>query len=576
MIDFLNDKDYDRQKLPNELEALKDIIEGLVYHFHQEIERKTQELFAQITALQAENAQLRQQNVQLQAQVENLQGQITLLKQEKFGKKSEKRGSQSYSATLQKRLKKPGKKHPGRQVLPEHLERVRVEYDLSEEEKRCPLCQEAMDKIQEITTEQLDLVPAQLQVKQHVRFHYACRKCYGSIKRAQLPAQPIDKGLPTSRLLSHMMISKFMDHMPLYRQERWFSRQGCSISRSTMWGWEEKAAYELAPIVICLKQELLARDHLFSDDTPMPMIEKGLGKTKTGRFWTYLCAPTPTQPAITVYESTSDRKGEHPQNFLKGFKGYLQADGYGGYDRLFTNNHANSNNTDNSLSDDANNVIAAAASDSGGKGESKKDKNKASITEVGCLGGHVRRKFIEILKIDPDSIAKEPVGMIDALYEVEHQAKEAEYDYDRKKWLRKKKSKPILKKLYKWLRSHQPLVTPKSSLGQAIGYSLNNWRAFAIFLKDGRLEIDNNRSERAIKPIVIGRKNYLFMASPRGGWAAAIIYSLIETCLRNGVEPYHYLADVLERISTHPHKRIKELLPYNWQPSHLLLHQQTA
>ena len=263
-----------------------------------------------------------------------------------------------------------------------------------------------------------------------------------------------------------------------------------------------------------------------------------MGKTRTSRFWIYACAKTPLQSAITVYESTLDRQGKHPQTFLKDFRGYLQVDAYGGYDALFSNN--NGENT---------------------------------IREVGCLGGHARRKFVEALKIDENSIAKEAIEMIQELYEIEHQAKEANYDDNHRKWLRKKKAKPVLKRLYQWLKSHQPLVTPKSTLGKAIGYCLNNWRALGTFLKDGRLEIDNNRSERGIKPIVIGRKNYLFMGSPQGGWAAAIIYSLIETCLRNDVDPYHYLADVLERVGTHPNKRITELLPYNWKPSQPLVQQ---
>jgi len=513
----LLDKAYNRDHLPNDVESLKDIIGELV---------------SVIKHLQ----HLQEQNAQLQAQVEDLKGQVALLKQEKFGRKSEKGKGSSYSATLMQRLKEPKKKHPGRQALPKHLARTRVEYDLAEEEKRCPLCQGAMEKIHEVMTEQLDLVPAQLQVQQHMRFQYACRQCYGSIKRAAMPPQPIEKGLPTSRLLAQVMMSKFMDHLPFYRQERWFLRQGCAITRATMWGWQEKVAYQLEPIVRCLKDELLRRDHLFSDDTPMPMLEKGLGRTKTGRVWTYACPKTPTQGAITVYESTEDRKGKHPQIFLKDYQGYLQVDAYGGYDALFANNNE-------------------------------------KIREVGCLGGHARRKFIEALKVDPNSIAKDAIEMIQELYKIEHQAREINAGYQYRKWLRKRKSKPILKKLYKWLRKNHPLVTPKSTLGKAIGYCLNHWRALGTFLKDGRLEIDNNRAERAIKPIVIGRKNYLFMGGPQGGWAAAIIYSLVETCLQNNVDPYHYLADVLERVGTHPNKKIKELLPYNWKPSEPLMQQ---
>jgi transposase len=288
------DKKYNRHDLPNDVESLKDIIDGLVSTVHllqqqnillqqevMDLRYQNEELKKEVIELREENTQLKQESIQLKQEIEELRGEIKLLKQEKFGKKSEKRGKHPHR-TLRK--EGPRKKHPGRQPLPQHLERVRVEHDLSEEEKRCPLCHEMMEKIQEITTEQLDLVPAVLQVKQHVRFQYACRKCYGSIRRAEMPAQPIDKGLPTSRLIAQVMMSKFADHMPFYRQESWFARQKCPITRSTLWGWEAKAAFELLPLVNCLKREIQGRDHIFGDDTPMPTIEEGLGRNENRTF----------------------------------------------------------------------------------------------------------------------------------------------------------------------------------------------------------------------------------------------------------------------------------------------------
>lgn len=511
MLDPWLDK-YSRNVLPNDVEVLKDIIDGLVI------------------ALKA----LRKEHEELKAQVE-------LLRQEKFGKKSEKKKPQGYEARLKERVKSSSKKHPGRQALPDHLARVRVEYDLSEEEKVCPLCQEPMEKIQDIKTEQLDIVPTTLQVKQHIRFMYACRKCYGGIKRAPLSHQPLEKGLPTSRLLALVMTNKFADHMPFYRQEKWFARQGCPVPRSTLWGWENKITSDLEPIVNCLKTDIQTRDHVFGDDTPMPTLEKGLGRTKTGRFWTYTSPRTEDKAEVIVYEYTPDRKGEHPQAFLKGTRGFFQSDAYSGFNKLLENK------------------IKPKPI------YSSQDSPSPTLTSVGCWS-HVRRKFVEVLKIDPLSVAQDVVDFIGELYKVERRAKEAGNTPQERQRLREEDSKPILKKIHKWLLTHKTRASPTGNLGKAIQYALNHWDSLNTFLLEGRLEIDNNRSERALKPIVMGRKNYLFMGGPRGGKAAATLYSLIETCKANKVDPYHYLADVLERLPTHSNKRIHELLPQNWQP----------
>lgn len=543
MKSFWFEKKYNRNDLPNDTEILKDIIDGLVSTVQQlqqqnlllqqeamDLRYQNEELRKEVSILREENQQLKQENIQLKQELEGLKGEVKLLKEEKFGKKSEKRGKHLHKV---RRKEGPKKKHPGRQALPEHLERVRVEYDLSEEDKRCPLCDELMEKIQEIKTEQLDLIPATLQVKQHVRFQYACKKCYGGIKRAEIPAQPIDKGLPTARLIAQVMMSKFADHMPFYRQESWFGRQKCPVTRSTLWGWEAKVASELLPLVNCLKEEIKGRDHIFGDDTPMPTIEEGLGRTKTARFWAYTSPRDKEKAELTVYEYTSDRKGKHPQAFLEKSEGVLQADAYAGFKRLFK----------------------------------KEPSHKKQKMKPAACWAHVRRKFIEALKIDPTSIAQEAMDIIDELYTVEHIARDGAYTAKERKKLRRERSKAILKKLHKWLLYHQKRVTPKSRLGEAIQYALNQWEGLNTFLLDGRLEIDNNRAERAIKPIVIGRKNYLFMGGPKGGEAAATLYTLVETCKRNNVDPYHYLTDVLERIPTHPNKKISELLPYNWEPT---------
>jgi transposase len=525
MVNFWLDPHYHRSQLPNDVEALKDIIDDIVPVLRN--------LHQQNILLQKQVEELQKQNSQLQQRVEHLENQVALLKRDKFGKKSEKMpptgGSSSGSIP---KVGNPPKKHPGRHALPPHLARVRIEYDLAEADKVCPLCQEPLTKIQEVVSEQLDVIPAQLQAKEHVRFKYACRHCYGFIKTADIPAQALDKGLPTSSLLAHILVNKFTDHLPFYRQQRWFNRQQYSVSRSTLWNWEKNCAIALEPLVSCLKRELTAGDHLFSDDTPMPTLEKGHKKAKVGRMWVYTRQPTEKQKALSVYEYTPDRKGEHPQAFLKGFSGYLQADAYSGFDPLF----------------------------------SKDTEGRQKVKEVGCWG-HSRRKFVDVLTLDPNSIAQELLEMIQSLYLIERHMKQASYSDDLKKWLRRKRAKPILKKIRRWLNIHQPRAAPKSALGQAIGYALNHWRALTTFLGDGRLEIDNNRAERAIKPIVIGRKNFLFMGGPNGGKAAAIMFSLMESCKQNAVDPYYYLEDVLQRLPTHPNKRIHELLPHHWKSS---------
>jgi transposase len=530
---------YHRSQLPNDVEKLKDIIDELVplvWHLRGQVEglqQQNHQLEQQNLLLQKQVAELQQQNSQLQQRVGDLENQILLLKKDKFGKKSEKMPPQGGSSGAPFKPVESPKKHPGRQALPAHLPRVRVEHDLCESDKVCSLCQGRLTRIQEIVSEQLDVIPAQLKVKEHVRFKYACRHCYGCIKTANLPAQAIDKGLPSAPLLSHILVNKFADHLPFYRQQRWFNRQQCGISRSTLWGWEKNCAIALEPLVHCLKEELVAGDHLFSDDTPMPTLEKGLKRAKVGRMWAYTRRPTAKQSALTVYEYTSDRKGEHPQIFLKDFRGHLQADAYSGFDQLFI----------------------------------KDSEGKQKIKEVGCWG-HTRRKFVEVVTLDPTSVAQDLLKLIQSLYYVDRLIKAAGYNDEQKKWLRRKRSKPILKQIRRWLKTYQSRVVPKSKLGQAIGYALNHWHALTSFLGDGRLELDTNRVERAIKPIVIGRKNFLFMGGPKGGWAAAIIFSLIESCKQNDVDPYYYLEDVLQRLPTHPNKRIQELLPHHWQPGH--------
>lgn len=420
--------------------------------------------------------------------------------------------------------------------MPAHLPREEVIHDLIPQEKSCGHCGSFLSQIGVEEREQLETVSIQFIVKKHKRLKYACKCCGETVAIAKSPSQAIEKGIAGPNLLAQVLVDKYGDHLPLYRQEQRFKRHGIHINRSTLWNWVYLSSLSLAPLVEAMTKDLLVVGHIFSDDTTMPTLRKPIPenkgkKTKTNYMWTYNGLSKQHKKPIVIYDFTEGRDGKYPEKFLKGFSGYVQADAYSGYNGLFT----------------------------GGEG------HPAHCTCVGCWA-HVRRKFYEALKANPKSISKKVLLMIGKLYKVEEACKKERLDADKIKERRQKGSNPVLEEIHKWLIEYQPQVVPKSLLGEAISYALSNWKALNVYIEDGRLEIDNNRSERCIKGIVLGRKNYMFMGSVRGGKAAAIIYSLIETCKQNDVDPVAYFADVLACIPTHPNKRIHELLPYNWKP----------
>jgi transposase len=420
--------------------------------------------------------------------------------------------------------------------LPVHLPREEVIHDLSPQEKSCGHCGSFLSQIGVEEREQLETVSVQFVVKKHKRLKYACKCCGETVAIAKSPFQAIEKGIAGPNLLAQVLVDKYGDHLPLYRQEQRFKRHGIHINRSTLWNWVYLSSLSLAPLVEAMTKDLLVVGHVFSDDTTMPTlrepIPENLGKkTKTNYMWTYNGLSKTDKKPIVIYDFTEGRDGKYPEEFLKGFRGYVQADAYSGYNGLFAGD---------------------------------KD-HPVRCTCVGCWA-HVRRKFYEALKANSKSMGKKVMLMIGKLYKVEEACKKESLNEDQIKERRQKDSKLVLEEIHKWLVEYQPQVVPKSLLGKAISYALSNWKALNVYIEDGRLEIDNNRSERCIKGIVLGRKNYMFMGSVRGGKAAAIIYSLVETCKQNGVDPVAYIADVLARIPTHPNKRIYELLPYNWKP----------
>ncbi len=417
--------------------------------------------------------------------------------------------------------KAPPRGH-GRQRLPKHLERRRVRYELPAEQQRCPECQGALQAIGEEVSERLEYVPASLYVLEERCAKYACPQgC--TVRTAPKPMQPIEKGLPGPGLLAQVAVSKYADHLPLHRQAEMFRRQGVALSRQTLCDWMRRSADLVAPLFEAMQQRVLQSKALQTDDTPVAVLDPALPRTKTGRIWTYV--GDPAHP-YAVYDYTPDRSRDGPDRFLQEFSGFLQADAYAGYDRLYAD-------------------------------------PKRAVTEVACWA-HVRRKFFEAQDADPMR-SMILLAYIRLLYEVERQARELALDGAGRLALRQERSVAILTDIEAYLKREQPHVLPKSPIGEAIGYALGNWAALRRYTEDGDLAIDNNGAERALRSVAVGRKNWLFFGSDNGGRTAAILTSFITTCKRLQIDPFAYLRDVFERISAHPAHRLDDLLPDRWQ-----------
>ncbi len=420
----------------------------------------------------------------------------------------------------------PKRRGHGRRPLPSDLPRHRIEHPIDPEELTCPCCGEERLRIGELVSEQLEYTPASLFVLEHVRGKYACRQCEdGGVVTAERASegQVIEKGLPGPGLVAHVITSKHCDHLPLYRQERIFARHGVQIARSTMCSWLRESAKLLTPLHTLMCERIRQSKVIHTDDTPLPVQEKGRGRTKTGRLWVYLGDDTSGGP-YTIYEYTPTRKRDGPASWLQDFNGYLQADAFGGYDGIYAR--------------------------SGG----------GDVIEVACWA-HARRKIHDARLSDP-ARALHALGMIRLLYDIEKQAKEL--DVDERAGLRQREAVPILNELHAWLIDQREQVLPKSPLGQAIQYALNHWDALVRYTSDGNLAIDNNAAERAIRPLTIGRKNYLFAGSDGGGRTAAILYSLTASARRHELDPFVYLRDVLARIGSTPISQIEQFLPDRW------------
>lgn len=512
------------------------------------------QLRQEVELLRAERQQFLEQLQQKKREIDGLQHQLQQLLRRLFGRKAEKIDPKQMLLfeTLLHQLAlptpaaeappepapapKPSTNGHGRRRLPPDLPRTKVIHDLLEEEKPCPCCGTMRHVIGQEVSEQLDYVPAKLTVIEHVRLKYACRACEENaseggpqIVTAEKPLSPIEKGLAAPGLLAYVMVSKYSDHLPLHRLERILARHGIQIARSTMCDWAAQCAALLGPLYDRMVEEVLRSKVIHTDDTPVDVLDRKLDRTRTGRFWVYL--GDKSHP-YTVFAYTPSRSRDGPQQFLKGWSGHLQADAFGGYDGIY-------------------------AGQAGG-----------CVTEVACWA-HARRKFYDARNSDA-AASTQALAYIRLLYDVEVEAKEG--SAPQRQSLRQEKSVPRLAQFRVWLESQQASrggpVLPKSPMGQALVYTLNQWDALCVYTTDGDLAIDNNVSENALRRVAIGRNNWVFCGSDNGGNTAAILFTLMATCQRHRVDPFAYLRDVLTRLPATPVNEVDSFLPDHWSTTH--------
>jgi transposase len=408
---------------------------------------------------------------------------------------------------------------PKRKPLPEHLPRDVVEHAAA---CACPKCGGALRRLGEDETEVLEYVPGSFRVIRHVRPKLSCRRCE-SITQAPAPSLPINRGLAGPGLLAHVVVGKYCDHAPLHRQVEIYAREGVDLDRSTLADWVGQCARLLRSLVDAVGAYVMAAERIHADDTTVPVLAPGNGKTRTGRFWCYVRDDHPfagNASKAVLYCYSPDRKGEHPKAHLAGFKGILQADGYAGYAGLY----------------------------------------HQGVTEAACMA-HVRRKFFDIHAETKSPQAHEVLQRIAALYVVEDLIRGQPPEVRLK--VRAERSEPLFADLRKWLDTTLSRVSGRSDMAKAIRYALTRWDALTLLLRDGRVCIDNNAAERSMRPLTLGRKNWLFCGSNAGGERAAAIFTLTETAKLNWLDPEDYLRKVLARIADHPVKRVHELLPWN-------------
>ena len=540
MLQYLPMTDVDIKTLPNDPEYLKTLLANLSSQFIEQLQDKD-------TQLHNKDKQLAEYVTELRF----LREQVNLLIHKRFSASSEKykypgqhelfdeveSSTPAEAAAISDdtdpldeciEIAPHSRKKPGRKPLPADLPRVEIIYDLSEEEKVCAEDGHALHKIGEEISEQLEIIPAQVRVIRHIRYKYACRRCETGITTAPMPAQVIPKSIATPGLLAYVATAKYVDSLPLYRQSTIFKRLGVELNRATLANWMIRVAEVIAPLIELMQADLKDSAVIHMDETPVQVLREP-DRPATSKSYMWVSMSGAYDPAMVLYEYDPSRGAAVPERLLDGYQGYLVTDAYKGYASV---------------------------------------TNQGTITGIGCWA-HVRRKFDEALKVQGKSKtgkAQYAMNEIRKLYAIERQIQNK--PPDEKQSIRQARAGPILQKLRSWLQRSLHQVPPKTVLGKALTYTDNEWHRLVRYIEDGELPIDNNRCENAIRPFVVGRKNWLFSNSQQGVRASAAIYSLIETAKHNDLEPYRYLRYVLTEL---PEGEINpvELLPYNLSPAML-------
>ena len=496
------------------------------------------ELMAQVAqrerAIAAKDGELKYR----QAKIDQLTHEMAVLKRWKFGKSGERLDAAQLSllgetldadiAAIELELEQltPTPQpiaqagQPRRVRLPAGLRRVEIAHEPESNVCTNPGCGCTLKRIGEDVSEKLDYTPGVFTVERHVRGKWVCARCQ-TLTQAPVPAQVIDKGIPTAGLLAQVLVAKYADHLPLYRQEGIFARGGFAIARSTLGAWVGRCGVQLQPLVDALKGEILSHAVLHADETPVAMLKPGNGKTHRAYLWTYAPGAFEDLKAV-VYDFCESRAGAHARAFLGQWKGTLVCDDYGGYKAGFA----------------------------------------AGIEEAGCMA-HARRHFFELHANHQSQITAQALHHIAQLYEIEREVKHLRADERQR--IRQARSKPLADALHQWMVLQRSHILDGSATAKALDYSLRRWGALTHFLNDGQLPIDNNWVENQIRPVAVGRSNWLFAGSLRAGQRAAAIMSLIQSAKLNGHDPYAYLKDVVTRLPTHKNSQISELLPHRWQ-----------
>lgn len=517
-----------RAPLPDDIDALKAIVLAAQARLEQ---------LGEVIVARDETVLALQEQVSSSAlEIEQLKLLIAKLKRMQFGQKSEKldrqieqmefkledlQGDEGEAALESETAGKPIRKKPVRKPLPAHLPRDDKVYPPKEE--ACPACGAELRHLGDDVSEQLEFIPASFRVIRHIRPKMTCT-CCDCIVQAPAPSRPIARGMAGPGLLAHVSVSKFADHLPCYRQSVIYAREGVELDPGLLGDWLGACSALLRPLVDAIRRYALAANKLHADDTPIPVLAPGNGKTKTARLWTYVRddrASGSTEPAAVWFAYSPDRKGIHPQTHLAKFTGILQVDAFAGFNLLF---------------------------------------ESGDILEAACWA-HARRKYFDLHHARPSALTKEALERIGALYAIEDDIRGK--PPDQRRAVRQAKSVPLLDDFEIWMRATLPKLSRKSDTTAAIMYSLNLWPALKLYCHDGRVEIDNSAAERALRGVAIGRRNYLFAGSDKGGDRAAAMYSLIGTAKLNGVDPEAWLRYVLTHIADHPVNRIEELLPWN-------------